>query len=234
MAVGQATVPLARPADSPLLGELLVTLGSLTRTQVAEALLQQPETGKRLGALLVELGAIDDSQLVAALSAQLQLPNADLRSREPDPEVAALLPEAVARKIGAVPVALDELGFLEIAVSDPHQDLARVLEQATSRQVRLSLATHAEIRRVIDNTYRAISDVDDHVAAFTAVHGTRQVTANTTNVGADDAPVVQIVQKIITQALRDRASDVHIEPQGDRVRVRHRIDGALHDVMALA
>ena len=81
MAVGQATVPLARPADSPPLGELLVTQGSLTRTQVAEALLQQPESGKRLGALLVELGAIDDTQLVAALSVQLQLPNANLRSR---------------------------------------------------------------------------------------------------------------------------------------------------------
>jgi type IV pilus assembly protein PilB len=233
MAVGQATVPLARPADSPPLGELLVTLGSLTRAQVAEALLQQPESGKRLGALLVELGAIDDTQLVAALSVQLQLPNADLRSREPDPDVAALLPEAVARKTGAVPVSLDALGFLEIAVSDPHQDLARVLEQATARQVRLSLATHAEIRRVIDNTYRALADVDDHVAAFTAVHGTHQVTLSTSNIGADDAPVVQIVQKIITQALRDRASDIHVEPQGDRVRVRHRIDGALHDVMAL-
>jgi type IV pilus assembly protein PilB len=65
------------------------------------------------------------------------------------------------------------------------------------------------------------------------VHGTRQISARTNDASADEAPVVQIVNKIITQALRDRASDVHIEPQGDRVRVRNRIDGALHDVMSL-
>jgi len=179
------------------------------------------------------LGAIDDSQLIAALSVQLHLPNADLRSRQPEPEVAALLPEAVARQVGAVPVSVDETGAVEIAVSDPHPDLSHVLEEATGRQVRLSLATAAEIRRVIDNTYRALADVDDHVAAFTAVHGTHQISARTTDPSADEAPVVQIVNKIITQALRDRASDVHIEPQGDRVRVRNRIDGALHDVMSL-
>jgi type IV pilus assembly protein PilB len=232
-APGRHSTPYARVVDSPMLGELLVTLGSLTHAKISEALLQQPESGKRIGTLLVELGAIDDSQLIAALSAQLDLPNADLRSRQPEPDVAALLPEAMARQIGAVPVAVDDGGAVEIAVSDPHQDLSRVLQEATGRQVRLSLATAAEIRRVIDNTYRALADVDDHVAAFTAVHGTRQVTARTTDPSADEAPVVQIVNKIITQALRDRASDVHIEPQDDRVRVRNRIDGALHDVMSL-
>ena len=227
------TVPFPRPDDSRPLGELLVMLGSVSRAQIAEALLQQEESGKRLGALLVDLGAIGDAQLIAALSAQLALPNADLRSREPAADVAALLPEAVARQTGAVPVAVDEAGVLEIAVSDPHEELSRLLEEATGRPVRLSLATRPEIRRVIDNTYRALAGVDDQVAAFTAVHGTRQITTHTSNVTTDDAPVVQIVNKIITQALRDRASDVHIEPQGDRVRVRNRIDGALHDVMVL-
>jgi type IV pilus assembly protein PilB len=230
---GRRAKPPQTAEGSPLLGELMVTMGSLTHAKISEALLQQPESGKRIGTLLVELGAIDDSQLIAALGAQLNLPNADLRSRQPEPEVAALLPEAVARQMGAVPVTVDEAGAVEIAVSDPYQDLSAALEEATGRKVRLSLATGAEIRRVIDNTYRALADVDDHVAAFTAVHGTRQVSARGNDASADEAPVVQIVNKIITQALRDRASDVHIEPQGDRVRVRNRIDGALHDVMSL-
>jgi type IV pilus assembly protein PilB len=230
---GRRAKPPLSAEGSPLLGELLVTLGSLTHAKLSEALLQQPESGKRIGTLLVELGAIDDSELIAALSVKLNLPNADLRSRQPGADVAALLPEAVARRVGAVPVAVDESGAVEIAVSDPHPELSHVLHEATGRQVRLSLATAAEIRRVIDNTYRALADVDDHVAAFTAVHGTRQVSARTNDISADEAPVVQIVNKIITQALRDRASDVHIEPQGDRVRVRNRIDGALHDVMSL-
>jgi type IV pilus assembly protein PilB len=226
-------VALPRPTDSRPLGELLVSSGSLSRAQIAEALLQQAESGKPLGALLVDLGAIDDAALIAALSVQLALPNADLRAREPGPDVAALLPEAVARQAGAVPVDVDADGILEIAVSDPSAELVQLLEEATGRPVRLSLATRAEISRVIDNTYRALAGVDDHVAAFTALHGTRHITTRTSSVTTDDAPVVQIVNKIITQALRDRASDVHIEPQGDRVRVRHRIDGALHDVMAL-
>lgn len=236
-AAGTAAAVLASPSPlphaSPLLGELLLNLGALTRPQLDEALLQQPQSGKRLGALLVDIGAVNDAALVAALGTQLDLPNADLRSRLPDQDVVAVMPEALARQVGAVPIRVDRDGVLEVAVSDPHQDLARMLEEMTGRSIRMSLATRAEVRRVIDNVYRALADVDHHVAAFTAVHGTRQVTARSVDVSADDAPVVQVVNKIVTQALRDRASDVHIEPQDDRTRVRFRIDGALHDVMAL-
>jgi type IV pilus assembly protein PilB len=231
--VAVPAAPLPRPHGAPLLGELLVTVGLLTRPQLDESLLQQAESGKRLGSLLVELGAIDDAQLIEALGAQLDLPNADLRNRLPDPEVLTVVPEALARQAGAVPIGVDGDGTLEVAVSDPHQDLADLLARTTGRPVRLSLATRAEVRRVIDNTYRALSGVDEHVAAFTAVHGNRQAAARSVDVSADEAPVVQVVNKIITQALRDRASDVHIEPQDDRTRVRFRIDGALHDVMAL-
>jgi type IV pilus assembly protein PilB len=229
----EEAAPFERPSEALPLGELLVSLGSLSRQQLSEALIQQPETGKRLGALLVELGALDERSLADALARQLDLPRADLSLQHPGPEIAELLPEEVARRVNAVPLVVAADDVLEIAVSDPYRGLDDELAAASGRKVRLSIATFGEVRRAIDNTYRALADVGDFVDAFTAVHGTRQVLPKHMDVAADDAPVVQVVNRIITQALRDRASDIHIEPQGDRVRIRNRIDGALHDVMAL-
>ena len=84
------------------------------------------------------------------------------------------------------------------------------------------------------SAYQATRDVGSHVQAYEARDQLRREAAKLESAQAnDDAPVVQVVQMIITQALRDRASDIHIEPQGDRVRVRYRIDGALHDVLDL-
>jgi type IV pilus assembly protein PilB len=90
------------------------------------------------------------------------------------------------------------------------------------------------VARVIDNSYRALSSVGDQVAAFESRDALRRaaVTAEAASAN-DDAPVVRVVQLVLTQGLRDRASDIHIEPQGERVRVRYRIDGALHEVLDL-
>ena len=96
---------------------------------------------------------------------------------------------------------------------------------AGGRPGRLLLAPPGDVRRVIDSTYRALADIEQQIAAFAA--------GQTRRAGGAEAPVVQVVDKLITQALRDRASDVHIEPQDGQVRVRFRIDGALHDVVTL-
>ncbi len=99
------------------------------------------------------------------------------------------------------------------------------------------LAPLSEIRRAIENNYRAIGGLDHLVQAFEAVEGTRRRPVETTTVTPDvvddDAPVVQVVGRILTQAMRDRASDVHIEPSELGIRVRYRIDGALKEVLTL-
>src|SRR5207248_7022753 len=87
-------------------------------------------------------------------------------------------------------------------------------------------------------SYRALTDIDSFVAQFHATEGSRSKQpvarlADAAGSATDDAPIVQLVNKVLTQALRDRASDVHIEPQDDRLRIRFRIDGALHDAVAL-
>ena len=207
-----------------LLGELLVEQAGVTPAQVAEAMLVRAGTGQRLGAVLVELGVIDERQLTAALSAQLGLPVADLRDRTPEPDALALLSDSLARGLQAVPLRVLDGGTVEVVVSDVGAATLADLERAVGRRVQLLLAPPGDVRRVIDSSYRALADIEQQVTAFSA---------GTSRRSGVEAPVVQVVDKIVTQALRDRASDVHIEPQGEQVRVRFRIDGALHDVIRL-
>jgi type IV pilus assembly protein PilB len=215
------------------LGELLVTRKHVTASQLGDALLQQSASGKRIGRLLVELGALDERDLAGVLSGQLNLPLADLGRDAPEEEAYALLSETTARTYGAIPVLLDG-DEVVIAVADPSDELRDRLALESGHPVLLVVGVPSEIRRAIDNSYRALSAVSLQVEAFQAAESLRKPVARAgTSEGTDDAPVVRIVNMLITQALRDRASDVHIEPQDARIRIRFRIDGALHDVLAL-
>jgi type IV pilus assembly protein PilB len=232
-----APPPVAVEHDPARLGELLVRIGAITAADLAEALVQQPrEGGKRIGRLLVDGGALDEQQLTEALASQMHLPIVDLSQEAPDIEVLKLVPESVARAHLVFPFAAsDDPLAVDVAVGDPSEELAATLRQTTAREVRIFLANPNDVRRSIDRSYRALGGIDRLVQAFEAGDTTR---SRSEDVGSlqlevDDAPVVQIVNLLLTQALRDRASDVHIEPQDDRLRVRYRIDGALHDVSSL-
>jgi type IV pilus assembly protein PilB len=227
--------------DAKPLGELLVSAGAITAEQLAEALLRQSDADVRLGDLLVQEGLLDERHLVAALAEQYGLPVVDLRRQAPTPEALALIPESLARGLMAVPIRRTSDDGLDIAVSDPARSgLTEELARASGVAVHLRLAPASDVRRTIDQSYRALAGVAQHVRDFEVTgsaagttpgrHGGRTELQEAV---AGSAPVVQVVNLIITQALRDRASDVHIEPQGDQVRVRMRIDGALHDVLSL-
>ena len=217
------------------LGELLVARNVVTKTQLVEALLQQSASGKRIGALLVELGALDERALAQLLSEQMGVPLVDLRKDIPDPDAVKRLPETVARNVNAVPIRIDG-DVLEVAVADPSDHFAKILSDASNLPVRLCIAPASDIRWAVDNSYRALAGVDEQIEAFEATDSLRRAAAPLEfqhSLAGDDAPVVKVVNLMITQGLRDRASDVHIEPQDRRVRIRYRIDGALHDVLAL-
>ena len=221
--------------EGTLLGELLVSAQLITHDQLADALLQQSASGERIGTLLVELGAIGERDLAKALASQLLVPLVDLSQEAPTPEAIEVLPESVARSHVAVPLVLDDKG-LTIAVSDPNAELAKVLANACGRVVRLVIAPRSDIQRAIDTAYRALGSIHEHVRAFEQTAEAPRRPAADTAVQmaiADNAPVVQVVNLLITQAMRDRASDIHIEPQDQRLRVRFRIDGALHDAIEL-
>jgi type IV pilus assembly protein PilB len=231
-----AVVSPAAPAAryGVLLGELLVRSGVLSTGALNDALIEQPAAGQRLGVLLTELGLITERDLARALAAQVGLDVADLSRTAPDASVAALLGESKARGLQAIAFGISDDGVVQIALSDPSPEIAEDVLRTLARPAQLYVATTSEVRRAIDSTFRALTGVDDHVAAFKAMTDVR-TTVQRADVddSAGDAPVVRVVNLVITQALRDRASDVHIEPQDGRVRIRFRIDGALHEVLTL-
>jgi type IV pilus assembly protein PilB len=227
-----------RPTDVTIrpggnrLGELLVQAGRVGEEQVLAALrAAQNGTPRFIGDLLVEAGALDDRTLAETVAGQRGLDVVDLREVTPHPQATVLLDEATARDLLCIPLSARPEA-VEVAVAVPLPELADVLHDRINRPVRLRVAARSDILRAIGNSYRALSSVDAAISAFESTHTVRR-DVTTADVTADDAPVVRVVQLIITQALRDRASDVHIEPHLDKVRVRFRIDGALHDALDL-
>jgi type IV pilus assembly protein PilB len=216
-------------------GEVLVRKQLISRSALLEALLHQTGGGKRLGAVLVATGQLSERDLAVALAEHLDLPLADLRSDRPEPAAVSKVPEHVARELMVVPLRLAG-GTLEVVAADPTPQTERQLREVTGADVRMLVAPASEVERVIHATYRALGAIESQVQAFKLGDALRKPTAAPAQPGLTvepDAPVIQVVNLLIAQALRDRASDVHIEPQDNRVRVRFRVDGALHDVTEL-
>ena len=222
------------PSSSPRrLGELLVADGVISNEHLTEALLEQPGSGMRIGEVLVRSGSLDEGQVTFVLARQFGLGTIDLSQEAPDPGVITRLDETLARALTAL--ALREVdGVVEVAVGDPRPGLDAEIREALGAPVRLLVATPTAVRQAIDRSYRALAGVDRLVGAFVAAEGSRNAseTARAEAVSSD-APVAQLVTLLVTQALRDRASDVHLEPSDSQMRVRLRIDGALHDVLTL-
>ena len=238
-------VEVAPPVAGPLidsavvgnagrLGDQLIGSGLVTVAQLNKALVKQRESGGRLGEVLVAMGSLSEQSLAHALAAFFGTGVANLRRDKPDPTVLPLLKEDAARRYMAIPIRL-EGDVLQIAVAEPTDELRDVLARESNYQVRLLIAPLSDIHWAIDNNYRAIGAVEKLVQAFEAVEETRRRSTETPTpaVMAPDAPVVQVVDQILTQAMRDRASDVHIEPSDAVVRVRFRIDGTLKEVLSL-
>jgi type IV pilus assembly protein PilB len=229
-----ATAVVAGIRPNLRIGDLLVRLSLVTEAQVDQALALQKESGGRLGEVLVDMGVLGERGLVDALAEFYGVPVFDLRRNNPEPAALALISEEMARQYLAVPVHIDHDG-LHVAVQEPSDDLRFLLAEASGHPVRLALAPLTDLRWAIDASYRAIGGVDKLVEAYQAVENSRRRApeSSSTEVVADNAPVVQVVTRILTQAKRDRASDIHIEPSQDVVRVRFRIDGALKEVLNL-
>jgi type IV pilus assembly protein PilB len=219
------------------LGELLVGRGIVSEDQLREALTTQTGSGKRLGNILVELGLLSERALVDVLAEQLQLEIVELGRMELDKDVVTLLPEDHARRLRAVPIARDG-ARLDVAVADPlATNLQEELIELLGTPVRLQFATGTDIENVIDKMHANAADLGDALRMFearlTARKGTREHEQATTTTVDENAPIVKVVNLILEQAVRARASDVHIEPMADVVRIRVRTDGALHETMSL-
>ncbi|MFN8035059.1 MAG: ATPase, T2SS/T4P/T4SS family [Acidimicrobiia bacterium] len=228
----RAAAPAAAPATHRQLGSLLVADGALTDEQLTEALGRQAQS--RLGEYLVGAGVVQEADVVVALGQQLGYGVADLRRQAPEPGAVELLGEPVARMLGVIPLRRHN-GNVQVAVADPlAPQLEQRLRDAIGANVEFVLAPKSDITRAIDRSYNATARVDDVVRAFEVLHSDRGDGDTEARPAVDDnAPIVKVVNLLLEQAVRDRASDVHIEPREDRVRIRNRTDGALHDVLSL-
>jgi type IV pilus assembly protein PilB len=216
------------------LGELLVESRLVDRGAVLAALEQKRHgASQRLGRLLLDSGTISERDLTTVLARQSRMDVIDLRDVTPQPEALALMSDTEAHRLKALPVAF-EGNSVVLAVADGTPETTAAVRQAIPQPVELRLAAQSDLMRAIDSAYRALVGVETQVKVFEARDNVRRDTVRSeSDLASDDAPVVQVVQKILTQALRDRASDIHMEPHEDRVRIRYRIDGALHDVLEL-
>ncbi|MGB8196094.1 MAG: ATPase, T2SS/T4P/T4SS family, partial [Acidimicrobiales bacterium] len=224
----------APPKQNLRLGEQLVASNLITEAQLQKALEMQRDSGGLLGEVLISTGALTEQALAHALASYFGFDVANLRRDNVDPSMISYLSEEVARQYVAFPVRMEDDG-LYIAVAEPSEDLRNALSKASGKPVKLLIAPLSDVRWAIDSNYRALGSVAQLVQVFESVEGSRKRNVDNAEpeIVADDAPVVQVVDRILTQAMRDRASDVHIEPADDIVRVRFRIDGALKEILSL-
>jgi type IV pilus assembly protein PilB len=213
------------------LGDILLEDGLLTTDQLSVAVDQHQTLGRSLGRVLVDQGILSETQLVAALAQQIGLRFIDLSDFPVDGSALARIPGSVCRQHMAIPIGFEE-GRIVVAMADPANVFAADdIRTISGYEVLPAVATRADVAAAIDRYYRADSDLDD---LTTALEGADEATGDDLaglKEVVEDAPIVKFVNLLITQAIQDRASDIHLEPTEQDLRVRYRIDGVLHEVM---
>ncbi len=219
------------------MGDLLVAAGAITEDELQQALALQKEKGTRLGRTLLESGLISQELLVATLTQQLGVEFIDLKGVKLDDETLALIPEDIILKYKVLPIGYDENNpnLLKVAMSDP-MDIIAIDD--------LSIITGAQIEAMLAME----EDLDDAIAKFYGNHQAMeaaeayrkereqdmlsQAEEDEYNADIENSPIVLLVKQILEGGVRQRASDIHIEPLETSVRVRYRIDGVLKQVMS--
>ncbi|WOH35898.1 GspE/PulE family protein [Thalassotalea fonticola] len=212
------------------LGDLLVEESIISDEQLAHALQLQNTTHRKLGASLIELGFISERQLLQFLAKQMNLPFIDITQRFIAPNVVGLLPEVHARRLRALVLEYDDDTVL-LGMSDP-ADL-NALDQLevylAPRELKLAAVTESQIFNAFDNLYRRTAEIE----SFASQLEEEYVDAKEIDFAADsessDATVDKLLQSVFEDAVQMRASDVHIEPEKERLRIRQRVDGILQE-----
>ena len=210
------------------LGHLLVEWKVLQPNDLSDALDYAQANGKRIGEALVELGRCTEDDVAKALAAQFDMEYVDLDAGLIAPGAMELLPEDLVRRHNVLPLQQTE-GRLRVIISDPLDlETLDVLRFRTNLEVETLIASRSKIKKFIEQ-YLAPStmSIDKTVQEMRneAVLGDAAAAEGEQDLGADSAPIIKLITLIISEAVRTRASDIHVEPMADRVRVRYRIDG---------
>jgi len=229
------------PADPARLGlrEILLRTTGLSLEQLDEAVRRQDESGGRLMDVLVELGFVSEDEILDACAKQLALPvRTAIRPEEVDEQLVERVPITFAKAHGLLPVSRDERGAVHVLVSDPFDtdpldDLRLLFEGAdieaelASRRTILA-AINQVYDRSVSSTTELVEDVADDLEALASEISTEPQDLLDS---ADEAPIIRLVNSLLQQAVKERASDIHIEPFEKEIRVRFRIDDILYEPM---
>jgi type IV pilus assembly protein PilB len=207
------------------LGQILVKNRIITGEQLEEALERQGETGDSLGRVLIDMKMVSEGALTSILARQIGLKYIDLANFDVDISASSLVDADVARRYTLIPVGFDG-DRLMVAMADPTNvfalDDVRIM---TGMEIEPMVATKEDIVSAINRYCRSEADMDLSAEGFT-----EDIAEVGEEAEADNAPIVKYVNLLISEAVTDRASDVHIEPMENDVRVRFRIDGVLHEI----
>ena len=225
-------------AGNERLGDILIREGLITKDQLSAALVEQKATGHRLGYVLVKLGLVQELEVTKVLAKQYRMPAVDLSRFEVDPKILKLVPADMAVKQTVLPLKR-EGRTLTVAMADPTNNaLIDDLKFITRYDLFPVIAGEYTLRTLIEKHYNTsdqqIADLlkemeggDDEDVEV--VKDEVEETASQAQI--DDAPVVKLINTILTEAVKRGASDIHIEPFEHEIRVRYRIDGALLEIM---
>jgi type IV pilus assembly protein PilB len=218
------------------IGDLLVEKGLITKEQLSEALKQQIESGKKLGEVLIDQGMITEDDLVDVISTRLGIPKISLNSLVIDPSVVELVPLSVAKKHQLIPIF--RIGAaLTVAMVDPLDVIALdELKYITNLKINRVVATSHTVSSAIDQYYsvkdsmaEVIRDMDDDEIGPVDLKKAQQ---EAEAAAQSEAPLIKLVNLLIIQAVKEKASDIHIEPEEDKLRIRYRVNGVLKEETA--
>ena len=216
------------------IGEILVQKGYITREQIEAVLKKQKGSpSKRLGEILVEDGALTQEQLNIALAERLGVDSIDLAGYEIDSLAASMVPEKLARRYGAIPIRFVDENTLLVAMVDPTNVFAvDDLRMMTGYDIKPAVAAAEEVLNQIAKIHRISDQVGDNLEEDDFATDAETSEADIRDVAAE-APIVKLVNGVISQGVDDFASDIHFEPQEKEMLVRFRVDGVLHEVMSI-
>lgn len=219
------------------IGDLLVAAGAISDEQLQEALAKQKESGQKLAEVLLSMGYISRDLYIATLTQQLGIEYIELKACKLDDDVLKIIPENLVQKYQVVPIGFDEMNpnVLKVATADPMNLLAMDdIGIATNCQVEPMFAMEDDITETIGKYY-GNAQAMEAAEAYRKEREQDMLTEdeeNALNEDIENSPIVLLVKQIIEGGVRQRASDIHIEPMETSVRVRYRIDGALKQVMS--
>lgn len=217
-------------AEREHIGTVLVEAGLVTDVEMVRARSLQAETGDSLTRILVAEGMVGEVELAKILARHMGVEYLSLNDVTIDPAAAALIPESLARRYAAVPIRFED-DALVVAMADPGNVLVvDDIRAITALRIIPRIATRSEIEEAI----RRLGRYDDSVADLADLVGESAPEEELTKVQAavEEAPIVKLVNTLISRAVNERASDIHIEPGERDLRVRFRIDGVLHEIMS--